>query len=132
MRHEVALVKQGNKWAFIDQYAFNTPDYLAQKDTIWKIMTENIPYTDKMTANAGNIYNNTTNSCVLFSEVMGKMALNNEANLFDEIEYLNAKGLPLNQDLIKDAMEKEQFDFINRAMETEKYLQKYHNYQPDR
>ena len=132
MGHEVTLVKQGQNWAFIDQYAFDTPVYASQKKAIWDIMNRNIPRSYKKTTNMGNIYNNTTNSCVLFSEVMGKMALSGEYNMFNEIEYLNKTGLPMKQQFIKDEMEKEQYDFVERAMETEIYLRKYHNYQADR
>lgn len=132
MGHEVTLVKQGHNWAFIDQYAFDTPVYASQKRAIWDIMNRNIPRSDKKTTNMGNIYNNTTNSCVLFSEVMGKMALSGEYNMFNEIEYLNKTGLPMRQEFIRDKMELEQYDFVERAMQTEIYLQKYHNYQADR
>lgn len=132
MGHKVTLVKQGHDWAFVDQYAFDTPVYASQKRAIWDIMNRNIPRSDKKTTNKWDTYNNTTNSCVLFSEVMGKMALEGECNLFGEIEYLNKKGLPMRQEFIRDKMELEQYDFVERAMQTEIYLQKYHNYQADR
>lgn len=122
-RHEMTLTKQGNKWAFVDQ--FGVEESTKEKEQIVNILAECIPAGHRWVGNAHQICQNTTGSCALTAQWLGNMVLDGEINLYDEIDFLNKKGIPMNQQLVDKGIADNQVDMMNRVIEIKKAMDRY-------
>lgn len=103
--HQMTIMKQGDTWTVLDQYAVSEPEFVKTKEAVLDVLSAKTKKTDKIVMNKYQVCDNTTGSCALFSQGMGRAVLEDKVNIADEIRYLNSNNMPMNQNIVDDIVD---------------------------
>ena len=99
-KHQMTLFKEGDTWTILDQYAVSTPTFIETKEKLIGTLMSNIPETNNVIINKGDVCINESGTCALFSHAMGRQVLEDQVNMAQEIQYLNLANVPMDQNIV--------------------------------
>lgn len=103
--HQMTIMKQGDTWTVLDQFAVSEPEFVKTKEAVLDVLSAKTKKTDNIVINKYQVCDNTTGSCALFSQGMGRAVLEDQVNIADEIRYLNINNVPMNQGIVDDIVD---------------------------
>lgn len=117
--HQMTLIKQGDEWTVLDQYAYAEPAFKETKDVVIGIVGKNTGSKEKVITNIGQVCDNTTGSCALFSQGMGRIVLEETdgIKIADEVRYLNNSKQQMNQSIVDDIIDQMDRDVGLRVLD---------------
>ena len=117
--HQMTLIKQGDEWTVLDQYAYAEPAFKETKDVVIGIVGKNAGSKEKVVTNIGQVCDNTTGSCALFSQGMGRIVLEETdgIKIADEVRLLNQQKIQMNQSFVDDIVDQMDRDVGLRVLD---------------
>ena len=115
--HQMTIMKQGDTWTVLDQFAVSEPEFVKTKNAIIDVLSAKTNKTDKIVINKYQVCDNTTGSCALFSQGMGRAVLEDQVNIADEIRYLNSNNMPMNQNIVDGIVDQMDRDVGQRILD---------------
>ena len=113
----MTIMKQGDTWTVLDQFAVSEPEFVKTKNAIIDVLSAKTNKTDKIVINKYQVCDNTTGSCALFSQGMGRAVLEDQVNIADEIRYLNSNNMPMNQNIVDGIVDQMDRDVGQRILD---------------